>query len=418
VLKCALLPTRKIPILFVTTEPEDLARPQTTRELEVIKAGLSPAFRIANVYRANRVTIMKGLKEHKPEVVHFLCHGRKEGLMIEDRDGVATLVSEAWLISVFARCPSVRLVVLNACRSAGLAQALVDSAETRILGAVGWSDLVDSDDAREFAGIFHARVADRESVSRAFSWARDGSGERPAKQAALALREEKDFYVDPGPSRGLKVAVAGALLGLVGGGAWCVGTSGTPDTVGTPDTSSEAKQPSTTMPDESATAGDSGGGSTGNGATTVRIVEPKEPGAVTDTGGPSPTPLTPIKRPIKVLPAPATSDGPQEADPTGPTLGPPPAPAACEIPSTLQPKLQSLAHAAELSSGSSKKFRVTLEPGASVPTVSPRPGQAERAAKQLHEQLQGLSAADLGNCVGRSIDIVFNLKETTVKLQP
>jgi hypothetical protein len=258
VLKCALLPTRKIPILFVTTEPEDLARPQTTRELEVIKAGLSPAFRIANVYRANRVTIMKGLKEHKPEVVHFLCHGRKEGLMIEDRDGVATLVSEAWLISVFARCPSVRLVVLNACRSAGLAQALVDSAETRILGAVGWSDLVDSDDAREFAGIFHARVADRESVSRAFSWARDGSGERPAKQAALALREEKDFYVDPGPSRGLKVAVAGALLGLVGGGAWMRRHLGTP-TPSTPDTSSEAKQAFNIAGSRARPAGDSGG---------------------------------------------------------------------------------------------------------------------------------------------------------------
>ena len=416
-LKCALLPTRKIPILFVTTEPEDLARPQTTRELEVIKAGLSPAFRIANVYRANRVTIMKGLKEHKPEVVHFLCHGRKEGLMIEDRDGVATLVSEAWLISVFGRCPSVRLVVLNACRSAGLAQALVDSAETRILGAVGWSDLVDSDDAREFASIFHARLADRESVSRAFSWARDGSGERPAKQAALALRREKDFYVDPGPSRGLKVAVAGALLGLVGGGAWIFkgppahtepGTGLESPVVQTPPVGPVVPvHDPVPMPEP---------------APTPTPTPTPAPGAVVE---PAPPPATdPVKvirkvvPPVEVPPATVEPKGPQEADTTGPTREPPPLKEpACEIPSTLQPKMQMLAQTTGLMSGDVKEFLVTLNSGATKPTVSPRSKPGEAKAKLLHDRLKNLTSEDLGDCRDKTFVIVFAIDKTTVELK-
>ncbi len=217
--------SRGICVLCLTTEPENLARPDTTGELAAIQGALNngdTAFRVANVYRANRVNLMEGLEQHEPEVVHFLGHGSAKGLMIEDRDGTATLVSEAWLIDVFARCRSVRLVVLNACNSVGLAQALVSSSQTTILGAVAWSDRVNSDDARELAATFYKRLAGRKgppaSVGDAFSFACDSSGERPAKQAVLALRKDADFRLGRRRSLGLIRAFiltgAAALLGL------------------------------------------------------------------------------------------------------------------------------------------------------------------------------------------------------------
>lgn len=415
------MPPREISVLFITTEPEDLVRPQTTRELEVIQAGLSPEFRIANVYRANRGTIMEGLDKHKPEVVHFLGHGRKEGLMIEDRDGIATLVTEAWLINVFARCPSVRLVVLNACRSAELAQALVESGQTTIRGAVAWSDIVDSDDVREFARIFHARIAGHKSVRNAFSWACDGSGERPAKQAVLALRRERDFYVGPGRPLGLKVGVAAALVGLVGVGvgAWFFDRQGEPDRPTTePKVEPSRTPPATpppTVPPVVAPSVDSKEPGTGTSA----------PQSSTETAAPTelipeppPDPRKP-KRPVKDPTPKATED--LKDTTAGSTPKPPPevpAPPACTTPpSALRDKMQALAQTVGLMDGTGEKFLVTFHPGATKPKVSPEYKSGESKAKKLYDQLMRLKPAELGDCPGKTIVVEFKIENTTVEFK-
>jgi hypothetical protein len=185
-------------VLFITTEPDDLPRPPYTRELEAIlqemKNGGAP-FRAENAFHATRRRVMEALEQSRPEVVHFLCHGNPEGLMIEDDDRVATLVSEAWLLDVFSACPTVRLVVLNACKSAGLARALATSPHTPILGAFGWPDLVTAENARKFVSPFYNRLARNHSTRSAFEFARRTMEERDSEPAELQLRTGEDFHL-------------------------------------------------------------------------------------------------------------------------------------------------------------------------------------------------------------------------------
>ncbi len=217
----------KIRVLFVTTEPEDLARPDITDELqrlqEALKGGRA-SFQVYNVYHTTRASLMKALGEHKPEIVHFLTHGGMEGAFFENQDGSKTLVTAEWLIAVFHRYPSVRLVVLNACTSAvSLARPLVDSEDLEIRGCLGWSDRVREDDARSFVVDLYKRLAAGDSVKSAFSYAFESSstGFADEAQPVLALRGKRDYR--PGLWRAVHFAGLGAalvLLGLIGRGLY------------------------------------------------------------------------------------------------------------------------------------------------------------------------------------------------------
>jgi hypothetical protein len=189
-------------ILLITTEPEDMPKPPYALELQAIrqemKDGDAP-FRAEYAFHATRRRVMEALESFRPEVVHFLCHGNPEGLMIEDDERASTLVTEAWLTDVFAAYPTVQLVVLNACKSAGLARALATSPRTAIRGAFGWPDLVTADNARKFVSPFYNRLALKNSTQNAFNWARLTMDERDAEHAELPLRDGADFHIIPPP---------------------------------------------------------------------------------------------------------------------------------------------------------------------------------------------------------------------------
>jgi len=89
--------------------------------------------------------------------------------------------------------------------------------------------------------------------------------------------------------------------------------------------------------------------------------------------------------------------------------------ATCELPEALRAELRALAQRVLTSPGVSKEFTVTLPSGAARPRVSPAPRAGETAINQLYTHLKGLSAADLGNCRDRSIDVYFSLDKTTVE---
>ena len=189
-------------ILLITTEPEDLPAPPWGLELQAIlremKDGGTP-FRAEYAFHATRRSIMEALGSFRPEVVHFLCHGNPEGLMIEDDERASTLVSAGWLTDVFAACPTVQLVVLNACKSAGLARALTTDPRTKIRAAFGWPDLVTVDNARKFVAPFYNRITLKDSTQSAFNWARLTMDERDAEHAELPLRDGADFHLIPPP---------------------------------------------------------------------------------------------------------------------------------------------------------------------------------------------------------------------------
>jgi hypothetical protein len=89
----------------------------------------------------------------------------------------------------------------------------------------------------------------------------------------------------------------------------------------------------------------------------------------------------------------------------------------CAIPESLRIELRALGQATFVAPGPSKKFTVTLPKGAPKPRVSPTPKDYETDLKKLHTHLTGLSAADLGNCFDRAIEVSFSADQTTVEFQ-
>ncbi|MBK7829748.1 CHAT domain-containing protein [Nannocystis sp.] len=149
------------------------------------------------------MALVEALRRVQPEIVHFICHGTEEGLILEDEFGESSLVEAEWLVHVFAvHCPSARLVLLNVCKSAALAAALVeshrpsrrptDSPRTTILGAIAWRDRIRIDHARAFSSRFYASLAPGVSVGEAFLAAGHSLEDESGRLVRIALRNEQN----------------------------------------------------------------------------------------------------------------------------------------------------------------------------------------------------------------------------------
>lgn len=121
-------------------------------------------------------------------------------------------------------------------------------------------------------------------------------------------------------------------------------------------------------------------------------------------------PITQIQDPDPVRPKPDLPEPEPHSPPPPPTVPP-----ACAIPEALRAELRDLGRTTLVNPGLSKEFTVTLPSGASRPRVSPKPRPGETAIERLYTHLTNLSAADLGDCRDRSIDVYFSADETTVE---
>jgi len=203
------MPAAILRILFITAKPEDQIQPDTDSELQAILETLrGTAFTAHYVFRATRERILEGL-ETQPDVVHFLGHGQADGLIIEDHDGVSTLIDAAWLVEVFTRCPSARVAVLNACESNKLALALVTSPHTAVRAALGWSAKMLERQVRQFVVDWYARLqGDTTTAHEAFGHARLAFEGDPA-QVFFAERPPPLPPVDGSPFAPSNFSIAG-----------------------------------------------------------------------------------------------------------------------------------------------------------------------------------------------------------------
>lgn len=117
--------------------------------------------------------------DRSPHILHFIGHGNVGKLLFEEQHtGEGSLASENTLTIMLHNALSLRLVVLNACRSAradklqnqlGVAQSLADKGIPAILAM----QFNISDDAAEtFAGEFYKVIAEGRSVDQAVTWGR------------------------------------------------------------------------------------------------------------------------------------------------------------------------------------------------------------------------------------------------------
>lgn len=140
-------------VAVLWASPENLPGVGADEELRAIKAldlDLDP-------YPAFDLTSFRGVWRAPPEVLHISAHGWDQGLITHSR----SITREQLLAAVRLTTPRPRLVFLNACASAGHAQALAGLG----LAAVGVEGEVDPQAARTVAAVFYAEWLRKEPLA-------------------------------------------------------------------------------------------------------------------------------------------------------------------------------------------------------------------------------------------------------------
>ncbi|HKP76217.1 MAG TPA: CHAT domain-containing protein [Longimicrobiaceae bacterium] len=163
----------RLKVLFVSADPslgaasrlridEEMRAVQERVRASEYRDGVEFVFAPA----ARPLDLIQALNTHRPQAVHFSGHGTDEGtLQFVGNDGGARPVSPRLLADVFRKVRgAVRLVVLNACSSRSVAQAVAEVVDC----AVGMSEQIPDDTAITFSAAFYGALGFALSVREAF----------------------------------------------------------------------------------------------------------------------------------------------------------------------------------------------------------------------------------------------------------
>jgi hypothetical protein len=164
-------------LLFLAARTSDRSPLAVDREYNRVKAGLQtlgvwPAWRVA-VEHVPAVTwdqVPEQLLLHRASIVHFAGHGYPDGsLEFSTHDGGPQRIRPEGLAQLFeSYAHQVRLVLLNACYSDALAEALTEHVDV----VVGMTHAIADEAAIQFAPAFYQQLAGGQSVQTAFEVAR------------------------------------------------------------------------------------------------------------------------------------------------------------------------------------------------------------------------------------------------------
>lgn len=161
-------------ILFVAAGPSNEARLQLDAEHRDIRSRIRAStgrdeVSLEQVLAARSTDLIDELNRHRPNILHLAGHGGPTGIALEDESGRAADVSTYELTRLVAVAdPSLQLVVLNTCESAGQASALVEHVDA----AVGMTRSIGDTAARELAAQLYSSLAEGVALGRAFEQAR------------------------------------------------------------------------------------------------------------------------------------------------------------------------------------------------------------------------------------------------------
>ena len=175
--------TRREPltVLMASANPLNTGQLALDREAREIRAAvratpLRDNIRVETAWALRPLDLLTELNEYRPHVLHFSGHGTPDGrlVFVDNDDEPEPVDGSAFAAALATAGVDVRVVVLNACFSADLAQRLTDHVDV----AVGMDRPVGDEAARVFATAFYSALGFGNSVARAF-----GQG-----KAALELR--------------------------------------------------------------------------------------------------------------------------------------------------------------------------------------------------------------------------------------
>lgn len=117
---------------------------------------------------ADLATIIRGLNDHRPGIVHFSGHGNADGLATDD-GGVKRTKTQFVTFDLLGKALAAtdnppKVVVLNACRSAGARGALLGTAKA----IIAMQDSIGDVAAVAFATMFYGGIASGQSLQSAF----------------------------------------------------------------------------------------------------------------------------------------------------------------------------------------------------------------------------------------------------------
>lgn len=146
-------------ILFIGVNPTDTRRLRLDDEAKRIKQALRDRKDQLTFVSEGAVTadaLRQHLLDHNPRVVHMSGHAVTEGFKFENPQGATALIRTDSLVDLFKLCgASIQCVVLNACLSADLAEALCPY----IPYVIGMREQIGDEAALEFTSGFYDALA-------------------------------------------------------------------------------------------------------------------------------------------------------------------------------------------------------------------------------------------------------------------
>jgi hypothetical protein len=176
--------------------------------LELKRSGYRDRFDFVTRWAAEPLDLLRELREQRPTIVHFSGHGvrpfvrselangrdlavtpgpsgSEDGVVFTTATGESRVVTPEAIAQTFGSVDvAVRVVLLNACYSAPIAEALL----THVDCVVGMTGAIHDDAARSFAIGFYGGLGEHESVAAAFAQGRAAihlDGLRDADQPQL-----------------------------------------------------------------------------------------------------------------------------------------------------------------------------------------------------------------------------------------
>ncbi len=198
----ALRKKKHLSVLYLTANPD----PKRSLRVEAEVRQVQDAIR-GSVYRdsisveyrpaANLDSLIEGLNDHRPGIVHFSGHGNKGGIAVDSpevaRRRVKTVSFDLLAEAISATDTPPEVIVLNACKSVGARKAFLPTAKILVVMRDSVTDLA----AAAFAMKFYAAIAAGQSVKSAFK-----QGKVAIEQVSLNEAETPELLAAPGVNPG------------------------------------------------------------------------------------------------------------------------------------------------------------------------------------------------------------------------
>ncbi len=163
---------QKKKILILSANPIGTTRLRLDKEVRDIKEGLLRSkyrdqFEVEQRLALRIRDLRRALLDHEPQILHFTGHGKSEGLLVEDKLGLPTLVPARALTGLFKLYSNqIECVILSACYSDHQARAI----NKHIRYVIGMPGEIKDKAAIEFAVGFYDALGAGKPVEEAFEF--------------------------------------------------------------------------------------------------------------------------------------------------------------------------------------------------------------------------------------------------------